>query len=97
VDARSRVEAADLAHEKQDAGKKGVTTATNSFYTEVVGERLGWRGSGRHVHVVKGRRAGGSGQRPQSERNGHGRHGDDPEMAGAAARMGAGESKERGD
>jgi hypothetical protein len=44
VDARSRVEAAGLAHEKQDAGKKGVTTATNSFYTAVVGERLGWRG-----------------------------------------------------
>jgi hypothetical protein len=59
VDTRSRVEAAGLAHEKQDAGKKGVTMATNSFYTAVVGRDWGGGGSGWHVHVVKGRRAGG--------------------------------------
>jgi hypothetical protein len=55
-------------------------------------------GEGVRLALPRGGReeGGGSDRRPRSKSDGHGRHGDDPETVGAAARVGAGEYIERG-
>jgi hypothetical protein len=65
------------------------------FLYRGVGERMGWRGC--PISTTTRWKGGGSVRWPWSECGGHGRHGDDLEMAGAAAHVWVGEPKGRWD
>jgi hypothetical protein len=100
VDTRSRVEATGLARSlgarNGTLGRKGRRRQSTLFIPWRRGED-GVEGGVLSALPHNGREEGGSIRRPRSRRGGHRRHVNDPETAGVAAHVGAGESKERGD